>query len=123
MKKILPRVLLNREGDSALCLKASGSNSFAGWYRATKADDHWATRQAQLTAGRARFHRALCGQSRIKNSFHLVPELYRAQRTSSDVFIAESGEYRGRIQVADVSGRRPGAPSNPFNRWAFEPCY
>ena len=46
MKKILPRVLLNKEGDSALCLKASGSNSSAGLYRATKADDHWATRQA-----------------------------------------------------------------------------
>jgi len=46
MKKILPRVLLNKEGDSALCLKASGSNSSAGLYRATKADEHWATRQA-----------------------------------------------------------------------------
>jgi len=45
MKKILPRVLLNKEGDSALYLKASESNSSAGWYRATKADDHWATRQ------------------------------------------------------------------------------
>ena len=42
MKEILPRVLLNKEGDSALCLKASGSNSSAGLYRAIKADDHWA---------------------------------------------------------------------------------
>ena len=71
MKEILPRVLLNKEGDSALCLKASGSNSSAGLYRATKADDHWATRQAQLTADRARFHRALCGLNRMKNSSHL----------------------------------------------------
>ncbi len=46
MKKIFPLVLLNKEGDSTLCLKASGSNSPAGWYRATKVDDHWATRQA-----------------------------------------------------------------------------
>jgi len=63
MKKILPRVLLNKEGDSALCLKASGSNSSAGLYRTTKADDHWATRHAQLTASRARFHGALCGKA------------------------------------------------------------
>ena len=71
MKETLPRVLLDKEGDSALCLKASGSNSFAGVYRANKADDHWAAWQAPLTADRARFHRALCGQNHMKNSFHL----------------------------------------------------
>jgi hypothetical protein len=71
MKKILPRVFLNKEGNSALCLKASGSNSFAGLYCATKADDHWAKRQAQLTAARACSHRGLCGQKRMKSSFHL----------------------------------------------------
>jgi len=37
-------VLLSKEGDSVLCLKASGSNSFAGLYRAIKADDLWVTR-------------------------------------------------------------------------------
>ena len=54
-----------------MCLKASGSNSSAGLCRATKADDHWATRQAQLTVDLARFHRALCRQGRMKNSSHL----------------------------------------------------
>ena len=42
-EEILPRVLLDEEGDSVLCLKASGSNSCAGLYRAIKADDLWAT--------------------------------------------------------------------------------
>ena len=41
--KILPRVLLSKEGDSVLCLNASG-NSSASLYRAIKADDLWATR-------------------------------------------------------------------------------
>ena len=64
MSETLPRVLLPKEGDSALCLKASGSNSFAGLYRSTtKADDHWATRQKQLTPPLTRFHGALCRQS------------------------------------------------------------
>jgi hypothetical protein len=60
--EILPRVLLPPEGRSALCLKASGSNSLAGFNRAIKAADLWAPRE-QLTPGRARFHGALCGQS------------------------------------------------------------
>jgi len=62
MSEILPRALLPQEGNSALCLKASGSNSFAGFKRAIKAADLWAPRE-QLTPGRTRFHWALCGQS------------------------------------------------------------
>jgi len=63
MSEILPRVLLPKEGNSALCLKASGSNSFAGLYRSTtKADDRWATRQKQITPPQTRFHGALCRQ-------------------------------------------------------------
>ena len=71
MSEILPRVLLPQEGNSALCLKASGSNSFAGFNRAIRADDLWAPRE-QLTPGRARFHSALCGPNPHENSFHLI---------------------------------------------------
>src|SRR5207253_6488341 len=36
-----------------------------------------------------------------------VPEFHWARRTGSDIFVAESGQYIGRIRVADVL--RPGA--------------
>jgi len=97
MSEILPRVLLPQEGNSALCLKASGSNSFAGFNRAIRADDLWAPRE-QLTPGRARFHSALCGPNPHENSFHLIlipsdPALLPDRRCDGRRHVAGDGRW------------------------------
>jgi heavy metal translocating P-type ATPase len=49
----------------------------------------------------------------LRGSGVLVPEFYKGSLTASDVFVAEAGQYIGRIQVADVlrSGAKPAIES------------